>query len=183
VTKRTKLLIGLLVLVLIICLYSIYVNKYRKFVTNNSIDEYNYVEYWHNYCISIDLALEALLARCEGRTNDFKKVIAAEGFDEILKQIILHYDRMGLSSKADEMLKVHIYLYVINLADDSRHDNKSYGTEIINRFRKIAALQKTLSAVCIDPEIEKHVKDYIEESIHNYETHAGLQAKPDNGMQ
>ncbi len=121
------------------------------------------------YIRSVKLALDALHARHDGRTNDFECSLQTELFDQSLRDAIRFYENNGHHSEVDKILKIYVYRYVVDLAATPRADGRPYDARTIELFRKIADTQQTLPDVLTDPESEAVVAKYIELSIREYE--------------
>ena len=170
--RRMQWLIGALAIVCAVTLYSVYLAHFRGHrESGTKVD--NWEEYWSNYYFSVGLALDALQARHESRTNDYESLLAENLFDGSLKNAIRFYDDNGKQNEADKSLKTYIYRCVIDEAAAPRQpDSTSYDAELIALFRRIAAIQPIISHISIDPEVETSVARFIEKSICEYETFA-----------
>ena len=170
---RMKSLVGALVIACGVTLFSVYLVNFSKHSHSNSAAGDNLNKNWDEYYLSVNLALDALQARHDGRTNDLEILLSEDFFDETLKKAILHYDKNGNQAEANKMLKVYIYLSIVNEAAAPRPpDNTPHDAQMIDLFRKIAAIQPSISYISIDPEVEASVTRYIEESINKYEEFA-----------
>lgn len=170
--KRMQWLIGALAIVCAIVLFFVclaHFKGHRECYTK--VDDWE--ECWNEYYFSVGLALDALQARREGRTNDFESLLADDLFDGSLKKAIRFHDDNGGQDEADKSLKMYVYRCVIDEAAAPRPpDGAPYDAEMIALFRRIAAVQPTISHIYVDSEVEALVTRYLEKSIFEYEMFA-----------
>lgn len=170
-----KWLVGTLTIVFAVVLYSIYVVHFERHSDCRSKIGDNWEKHRDSTYLAVGLALDALLARHDGKTNDFEHLLSSDGFDRTLKKVLRHYEDKGNLPRIEKTLKVIIYGYVINLASDLSPPGQICDSQTISLFRRIRAAQPTLSDISIGDDVETIVADHIERSIREYEAfHAGL---------
>ena len=172
-TRRTQWLVGMLAASVAIALYSVCLVHLGKRSDCHATDDRNWEEHWNQYYRTVGLAVDALEARRDGRTNDFEVVLASEFFDEWLKKTIRRHDKNGDPAAADRMLKTYIDGCVVQEMGNPRpSDSVITNPTLIVLFRRIAALQPTVAHIALDSETEDSVARFIEESLRAYEAFA-----------